>query len=242
MFTKTRFRRIEGNVTDKKSRTQNQSPSAWRQIRLTPKTTPFRFRRKSADQATASMTAPAPSPPAAQIPSTAVPLPVLWSSLATLVTIRTPVAPNGWPIAIEPPCTVHNGFVDGVRPCSRGLLCLLLTHQQHGRSPLGQWGRISRRDGSLFGEHRSKSGKSFQICVASHNGIGVDPTPLGFDRRNLLFKSSARRLTHFSLLLPSLCSNQCATTDAKSVGYRHDVLLPVRRLCLSSSLCSSTSW
>ena len=54
-------------------------------------------------QWTASRTAAAPRPPAAQIPSSAVSLPVLASSFAMVVTIRAPVAPNGCPIESEPP-------------------------------------------------------------------------------------------------------------------------------------------
>lgn len=44
---------------------------------------------------TASSTAEAPMPPAAQMPSSAVCLPVRASSLAMVVTMRAPVAPNG---------------------------------------------------------------------------------------------------------------------------------------------------
>ena len=52
-------------------------------------------RPRGHDQRTASSTAAAPRPPAAQIPSNAVSLPLFASSFATVVTMRAPVAPNG---------------------------------------------------------------------------------------------------------------------------------------------------
>lgn len=64
-------------------------------------------------------TAAAPSPPAAQMPSTAERLPVRASSLAIVVTMRAPVAPNGWPSARLPPWTLKRA--GSMRPTARSL-------------------------------------------------------------------------------------------------------------------------
>ena len=70
-------------------------------------------------QSTRSSTAAAPRPPAAQIPSSAVRLPVRASSFAIVVTMRAPVAPKGCPSASEPPWTLS--FAGSISPTAVSL-------------------------------------------------------------------------------------------------------------------------
>ena len=145
-------------------------------------------------------------------------LPVSASSLAMVVTMRAPVAPNGWPIAIEPPCTLSLSSRPRPRPrCaraararSRGSPSILSTREHLRRE------RLVHVDEVDVGE---------LTCPALSSALGMRERrarsaagPPGRRRRTPSVRSAASGLKPSACAFSSLISNGAAAPSVSGLA------------------------
>ncbi len=132
-----------------------------------------------------STTMAKPSPPAAHTvirPNCPLRRASSWQSV---VVMRAPVAPNGWPMAIEPPITLRRSgstSPTGVRepralgPVLRGEALQVREHLRgKGLVHLDQRHVAQRESGALERDGRGEHRRHQQLLTGVHRSIGVRP-------------------------------------------------------------------